>query len=89
LIISGGIFEENKIKQKIELFKNKIIETDFWKNKNLAQKILKEKNFYENILEEYHSCIDELNENEELLKLAFEENNQEIVTDCKKKLIFY
>ena len=86
MIISGGIFEANEVKNKVELFKKKIVETDFWKNKNLAQKILKEKNFYENILDEYSSFIDELNENEELLKLALEENNQEIITDCQKKI---
>ena len=86
MIISGGIFEANKVKNKVELFKKKIVETDFWRNKNLAQKILKEKNFYENILDEYSSFIDELNENEELLKLALEENNQEIITDCQKKI---
>ena len=89
MIISGGIFEANEVKNKVELFKKKIVETNFWKNKNLAQKILKEKNFYENILNEYSSLIDELNENEELLKLALEENSQEIITDCQKKLIFY
>ena len=86
MIISGGIFEANEVKNKVELFKKKIVDTDFWKNKNLAQKILKEKNFYENILDEYSSFIDELNENEELLKLALGENNQEIITDCQKKI---
>ena len=46
----GGIFEKNKIKEKIQTFDNKITKEDFWKNKLSAQKILKEKKFFENIL---------------------------------------
>ena len=39
----GGIFDKNKIKEKIQTFDNKIIEKNFWKDKLSAQKILKEK----------------------------------------------
>ena len=44
----GGIFEKNKIKDKIEKFDQKITHENFWKNKLNAQKILKEKKFFEN-----------------------------------------
>ncbi len=86
MIILGGIFETNKITEKVDTFKNKVLETSFWKNKHSAQKILKEKSFYESILNDYRSSIKKLSENEELLNLAFEENNQEIIKDCQKKI---
>ena len=38
----GGIFDKNKIKEKIQAFDNKITEENFWKDKLFAQKILKE-----------------------------------------------
>ena len=45
----GGIFEENKIKDKIETFDIKILDKDFWKDKFKAQKIFIKK-FITNIL---------------------------------------
>ena len=38
----GGIFEKNKIKDKIEKFDQKINKSNFWRDKISAQKILKE-----------------------------------------------
>ncbi len=84
--ILGGIFETNDVQTKVNSFEKKILETNFWKDKNLAQKILKEKNFYENIIKEYNSLNDDLNNNTELFRLASEENNQEIIKECKKKI---
>jgi len=46
----GGIFDKNKIKEKILSFDTKISEKDFWKDKITAQKILKEKKFFDVIL---------------------------------------
>ena len=37
----GGTFEKNKIKEKIQTFKFKIAEENFWKDMFSAQKILK------------------------------------------------
>ena len=37
----GGIFEKNKIKDKIKKFDKKITHENFWKNKLNAKKILK------------------------------------------------
>ena len=47
----GGIFEKNKINDKIKLSDKKISNENFWKDKLTAQKILKEKKFFENIIE--------------------------------------
>ena len=43
----GGIFDKNKIKEKIQSFDKKIAGSDFWKDKLTAQKILKEKKFFD------------------------------------------
>ena len=43
----GGIFEKNKIKDKIQKFDKKITNENFWKDKLAAQKILKKKKFFE------------------------------------------
>ena len=49
----GGIFEKNKIKEKIQTFNKKIVQENFWKEKLSAQKILKEKKFLENIFDDF------------------------------------
>jgi len=84
----GGIFEKNKIKEKIQTFDIKIAEENFWKNKILAQKIVKEKNFFENICSDFNSSSNELDNLEELLKLASQENDIVVIKDCEKKISF-
>ena len=82
----GGTFDKNKIKDKIENFDKKISQEDFWKDKLTAQKILKEKNFFGNILENYNLTINELENLEQLLELATQENNSVVIKDCEKKI---
>jgi len=86
LIISGGIFDKNKIKDKIKDFETKIIDQNFWKDKLTAQKILKEKKFFEDILKNFNFSINELENLEQLLQLATEENNLTVIKDCDKKI---
>tara|TARA_B100000029_G_scaffold406782_1_gene407509 strand:- start:2978 stop:4036 length:1059 start_codon:yes stop_codon:yes gene_type:complete len=86
LIISGGIFDKNKIRDKIKDFEAKIIDQNFWKNKLTAQKILKEKKFFEDILKNFNFSNNELENLEQLLKLAEEENNVTVIKDCDKKI---
>ena len=69
--ILGGIFEENSIKNKIQIFDKKITESNFWKNKSSAQKILKEKKFLENILNNLNFVVSELENLEELFATCF------------------
>ena len=78
----GGIFDENKIKDKIKNFDKKISKENFWKDKLTAQKILKEKKFFGNILENYNYTINELENLEQLLELAVYENNSVVIKDC-------
>tara|TARA_B100000745_G_scaffold2303_1_gene1915 strand:+ start:389 stop:697 length:309 start_codon:yes stop_codon:yes gene_type:complete len=85
----GGIFEKNKIKEKIQTFDIKIAEENFWKNKILAQKIVKEKKFFENIFNDFNFSSNELDDLEELLKLASQENDIVVIKDCEKKNKLY
>ena len=85
----GGIFEKNKIKEKIQTFNKKIVQENFWKEKLSAQKILKEKKFLENIFDDFNSTVKELANLEQLLELAAKENDIVVTKDCEKKINFY
>ena len=78
----GGIFEENKVKEKIQTFNNKIVQENFWKEKLSAQKILKEKKFFEKIFDDFNSTLNELENLEQLLELAKSENNTVLIQYC-------
>jgi peptide chain release factor 2 len=82
----GGIFEKNKIKEKINKFDKKITHENFWKDKLAAQKILKEKNFFENIIKNFDLTVNELENLEELFELASNEKNTAVIKDCEKKI---
>ena len=60
MAILGGIFEKNKIADKIKTYNDKILEEKFWKDKQSAQKILKEKKFFETISDNFYYTITEL-----------------------------
>ena len=78
----GGIFEKNKIKEKIQTFNKKIVQENFWKEKLSAQKILKEKKFLEDIYDQFNFTVNELDNLEQLLELAIKENNIDVTKDC-------
>ncbi len=82
----GGIFEKNDIKDKIQKFDKKIIENNFWKDKLSAQKILKEKKFFGNIIDKFNFVVNELENFEELLKIALKENDTVVIKDCEEKI---
>jgi len=82
----GGIFEKNKIKEKIQTFNKKIVQENFWKEKLSAQKILKEKKFLEDIYDQFNFTVNELDNLEQLLELAIKENNIAVTKDCEKKI---
>ena len=84
----GGIFETNKIKEKIEKSNKEIADKNFWKDQLAAQRILKKKKFFENILENFNSTINEIENLEQLLEIAEKENNIVVIKDCEKKINF-
>ena len=83
----GGIFEKNKIREKIQIFNKKITQENFWKDKLSAQKIIKEKNFFEKIFEDFNYTVNELENLEQLLENALNENDTVVIKDCEKKII--
>ena len=82
----GGIFDKNKIKEKIQVFDKKIVNKNFWKDKIVAQKILKEKKFFDNIINNFHFTMNELENIEQLIELASKENDVVVIKDCEKKI---
>ena len=82
----GGIFDKNKIKEKIQVFDKKIANENFWKDKIVAQKILKEKKFFDNIINNFNFTINELENMEQLIELASKENDVVVIKDCEKKI---
>ncbi len=82
----GGIFDKNKIKEKIQVFDKKITNENFWKDKIVAQKILKEKKFFDNIINNFNFTINELEDIELLIELASKENDVVVIKDCGKKI---
>ena len=82
----GGIFDKNKIKEKIQVFDKKITNKNFWKDKIIAQKILKEKKFFDNIINNFHFTMNELENMEQLIELASKENDVVVIKDCEKKI---
>ena len=82
----GGIFEKNKIREKIQIYDKKIAEENFWKDKLSAQKILKEKKFLENIFDDFNFTVNELENLEQLLEIASDENDTVVIKDCEKKI---
>jgi len=82
----GGIFEKNKIREKIQTFNKIVAQENFWKDKLSAQKILKEKNFFEKILEDFNYTVNELENLEQLLEIASNENDTVVLKDCEKKI---
>ena len=52
-IILGGIFENEKIEDKIKDLEEISLKENFWKNKNLAKKTVKQKKTFEDIFNSY------------------------------------
>ena len=84
---SGGIFDKNRIQEKIQGFDKKIAEDGFWKDKISAQKILKEKKFLSDILNNFTFTVSELHNLEQLFELALKENEISVIRECEKKIL--
>jgi len=84
---SGGIFDKNRIQEKIKGFDKKIAEDGFWKDKISAQKILKEKKFLSDILNDFNFTVSELHNLEQLFELALKENEIVVIRECEKKIL--
>ena len=64
-----------------------MLDVNFWQNKSNSQKIIKEKKLFEDLIHSFEKSIIQLNDLEDLYKLAIEENNisiqNEIIDNIK------
>ena len=66
-----------------------MLEANFWQDKSNSKKIIKEKKLYEDLINSYEISIKKLNDLDDLIKLAVEENNlsiQKEITESIKNL---
>ena len=86
MVISGGIFENNKIDLKLKELEKTLLSENFWKDKVKVKKTVKEKKIYEDILISYKNLNNEINNLKDLYSLALEEKNEDIIQDCNVKI---
>ena len=63
-----------------------MLDANFWQDKTLAQKVIKEKKLHEDLINSYQNSNKELNELNDLYKLAIEENNQLVIDESLKNI---
>ena len=86
LKISGGIFDKNRVEIKLDEIEKTLQNKNFWKDQDTAKKTIKQKKIFENIFSSYKNCVVEISNVKDLLKLAQEEKNEEIIKDCEHKI---
>ena len=84
--ILGGIFDNNKVENKISSLDIEILKKDFWKDNRKSKKVIKEKKFLESIFNFYKETLNELENLKDLKNLALEEKDTDTLKDCKKKI---
>ncbi len=85
-IISGGIFENNKIDTKLKELEKTLLSKNFWKDKKNVKKTVKEKKIYQEITNSFKVSSSELINLKDLYNLAYEEKNDDILQDCETKI---
>ncbi len=86
LIILGGIFDKEKIEDKIIELEKTSSKDNFWQDKNLVKKTIKQKKIFEDILNSYKKSKIDLNNLKDLYTLALQEKDEETIQDCGKKI---
>ncbi len=84
--ISGGIFDKNNVKSKLEDLEKTLQKENFWKDKDLVKKTIKQKKIYLEILNSYQNSLKDLANLKDLFLLANQEKNLEIIDDCILKI---
>ena len=82
-----SIFEKNNIHSRLENHNIKILESDFWQDKLNSQKIIKEKKLFEDLINSHENSTNQLQELDDLYKLALEEDNTEIQKEVSQSII--
>ena len=84
--ISGGIFDKNNVKSKLEDLEKTSQKENFWKDKDLVKKTIRQKKIYLEILNSYQNSLKDLANLKDLFLLANQEKNLEIIDDCILKI---
>ena len=86
MIISGGIFEKNEVKKKLDLISKETSKENFWKDQKKVKNVLKEKKFFDYLISSYQNLEKDIKNIEDLHSLGNEEQNEEIIKDCDLKI---
>ena len=81
-----GIFDKNKVEEKLKHIENNLLKENFWKDKTFVKSTVKQKKLFEDILFTYKNSVKEINNIKDLYNLASLENNEEIKDDCIFKI---
>ena len=63
-----------------------MLDADFWQDKLKSQKIIKEKKLFEDLVNSYHQSKNQLQDLDDLYKLASEENNVDIQNEISQNI---
>ena len=85
-VISGGIFDQQKVEAKLKDLEKTLAQENFWKDKNLVKKTVKQKKKFEDILKSYQKSLSDINNLKDLYSLASYEKNSEIIDDCNTQI---
>ncbi len=83
--ICGGIFDIDKKKSRIQELEKSSNDPDFWQNNEKAQNILKELNELKEIVDAWDGSYDQNNDSLTMLKMAEEENDENVLPELKKE----
>ena len=85
-LISGGIFDKEKVISKIKELEEISSKDNFWKDQNLVKKTVKQKKFFEDILNSYNTSKKDLENIKDLFELALNEKDDDTIKDCNLKI---
>ena len=85
-VISGGIFDQQKVEAKLKDLEKTLAQENFWKDKNLVKKTVKQKKKFEENLKSYQKSLSDINNLKDLYSLASYEKNSEIIDDCNTQI---
>jgi peptide chain release factor 2 len=82
----GNIFDLTNVKERLKIVENKLSKADFWKNnQNEATALSRERGLLSNQLDEWWKYKNGLEELDIMIKLAEEENDEDLLVDSKNE----
>jgi len=82
---SGGVFDTNALKQRLEELEAQSLEPDFWNDRERAEKVSREKTSVQRELELYEQLDGDLEDLETLLELALEEEDADALVEVASR----